>query len=69
MCTGAMQHARIAKLVYGALDAKTGACGSVVNLMAEPKLNHHAEVVGGVLAQACGALLTDFFRARRTAKQ
>jgi tRNA(adenine34) deaminase len=65
MCAGAMQHARIAKLVYGATDAKTGACGSVVNLMNEPKLNHHCEVVGGVLAAECGAVLTDFFKQRR----
>lgn len=65
MCTGAIQHARIARLVFGASDQKTGACGSVLNLMAETKLNHHAEVTGGVLAQACGAVLTDFFTKRR----
>lgn len=65
MCTGAIQHARIAKLVYGANDPKTGACGSVVDLMAEPKLNHHTEIMGGVLAQECGALLSAFFSARR----
>ena len=65
MCSGAMQHARIAKLVYGASDPKTGACGSVINLMAEPKLNHHTEVVGGVLAEECGAVLTEFFKQRR----
>lgn len=65
MCSGAMQHARIAKLVYGASDPKTGACGSVVNLMTEPKLNHHTEVIGGILAVECGALLSDFFRQRR----
>ncbi len=65
MCSGAMQHARIAKLVYGASDPKTGACGSVVNLMAEPKLNHHTEVIGGILAVECGAVLSDFFRQRR----
>jgi len=65
MCTGAIQHARIAKLVYGASDPKTGACGSVVDLMAEPKLNHHTEIKGGVLAQECGALLSAFFSARR----
>lgn len=65
MCAGAIQHARIAKLVYGASDSKTGACGSVVNLMAEPKLNHHCEVVSGVLAAECGAVLTDFFKQRR----
>ena len=65
MCSGAVQHARIAKLVYGASDPKTGACGSVINLMAEPKLNHHTEVVGGVLAEECGAVLTEFFKQRR----
>ena len=66
MCSGAMQHARIEKLVYGASDPKTGACGSVVNLMGEPKLNHHTEVVGGVLAEECGAVLTAFFKQRRS---
>ena len=65
MCSGAMQHARIARLVYGASDPKTGACGSVVNLMSEPKLNHHTEVLGGVLAEQCGAILTAFFKQRR----
>ncbi|PPD17266.1 MAG: tRNA adenosine(34) deaminase TadA [Methylotenera sp.] len=65
MCSGAMQHARIAKLVYGASDSKTGACGSVVNLMTEPKLNHHTVVIGGILAVECGAVLSDFFRQRR----
>ena len=70
MCSGAMQHARIAKLVYGASDPKTGACGSVINLMAEPKLNHHCEVVGGILAEECGAVLSEFFKQRRlTSKQ
>lgn len=65
MCSGAMQHARIAKLVYGASDPKTGTCGSVVNLMAEPKLNHHCEVLGGVMADECGAILSGFFKQRR----
>ncbi len=69
MCTGAIQHARIARLVYGANDPKTGACGSVVNLMAEAKLNHHAEMTSGVLATECGSVLTDFFRLRRLKKQ
>ena len=68
MCCGAMQHARIAQLIYGASDPKTGACGSVVNLMAEPKLNHHTKVIGGVLAVECGAVLTTFFKQRRLAK-
>ena len=66
MCSGAMQPARIEKLVYGASDPKTGACGSVINLMAEPKLNHHTEVVSGVLAEECGAVLTAFFKQRRS---
>jgi tRNA(adenine34) deaminase len=65
MCSGAIQHARIARLVYGANDPKTGCCGSVIDLMAEAKLNHHCEVKGGVLAEACGKLLSDFFAARR----
>ena len=66
MCSGAMQHARIAKLVYGASDPKTGACGSVIDLMSEQKLNHHTEVVGGVMAEECGAVLTEFFKQRRS---
>lgn len=69
MCTGAVQHARIARLVFGASDPKTGACGSVINLMAEPKLNHHTEVTGGIMAQECGGLLSGFFASRRKAKQ
>lgn len=65
MCTGAIQHARIARLVYGASDPKTGACGSVVNLMDEPQLNHHTQVTGGVMADECGSLLSQFFVERR----
>ena len=65
MCSGAMQHARIAKLIYGASDPKTGACGSVVNLMNEPRLNHHTAVLGGVLAEECGSVLSAFFKQRR----
>lgn len=65
MCAGAMMHARISRIVFGARDPKTGACGSVVDLFAEERLNHHAEVVGGVLAEECGALLSGFFAARR----
>ena len=67
MCAGAIQHARIARLVFGARDPKTGACGSVIDLFAEVLLNHHTSVEGGVLAQECGDLLTGFFRGRRTA--
>ncbi|HEY3300278.1 MAG TPA: tRNA adenosine(34) deaminase TadA [Methylophilaceae bacterium] len=65
MCSGAIQHARIARLVYGANDHKTGACGSVINLMSEPKLNHHAQLENGVLATECGAILTKFFAEKR----
>lgn len=65
MCTGAIQHARIAQLVYGAHDPKTGACGSVVNLMTEDKLNHHTAVIAGVLAEPCGDMLSQFFKRRR----
>ncbi|OAM52657.1 tRNA-specific adenosine deaminase [Methylovorus sp. MM2] len=65
MCSGAIQHARISRLVYGANDPKTGACGSVVDLMAEDRLNHHTEVVSGILAEECGAMLTRFFAQRR----
>lgn len=65
MCSGAIQHARIARLVYGANDPKTGACGSVINLMSEPKLNHHAQLEGGVLATECGSILTKFFAEKR----
>lgn len=65
MCAGAVIHARIAQLVFGARDPKTGACGSVVNLFAESRLNHHTEVTGGMMAESCGALLRSFFAARR----
>ena len=65
MCAGALMHARLARLVFGARDAKTGACGSVVNILAEPRLNHHTRVTGGVRASECGALLTRFFAQRR----
>jgi tRNA(adenine34) deaminase len=65
MCVGALVHARIARIVYGAADPKTGACGSVFDLAASAKLNHRIEVTGGVLAEECGALLKQFFVARR----
>jgi tRNA(adenine34) deaminase len=67
MCAGAMLHARLKKVIFGAYDPKTGACGSVLNLFAEPKLNHQTAVEGGVLADECGALLKGFFAARRAA--
>ena len=65
MCAGAIMHARISRLVYGASDPKTGACGSVVDLFADERLNHHTEVTGGVLAAEAGKQLSDFFAARR----
>ena len=65
MCIGAILHARIARVVFGAPDPKTGAAGSVINLFAEPRLNHHASVEGGVLGEECGELLRSFFAARR----
>jgi tRNA(adenine34) deaminase len=65
MCAGAMMHARIARVVFGASDPKTGACGSVIDLFAEPRLNHHARLVRGVRADECAALLSEFFAARR----
>ena len=67
MCAGAIMHARIERLVFGAPDPKTGACGSVVDLFAEPRLNHHTTVEGGLLASECGELLSEFFRSRRAA--
>ncbi len=65
MCAGAILHARIARLVYAAPDPKAGACGSVLCVLNHPQLNHRVEIVSGLLAEECGALLTAFFRARR----
>jgi tRNA(adenine34) deaminase len=65
MCVGAMFHARISRVVFGARDPKTGAAGSVFNLFNETRLNHHARIHGGVLAEECGKVLSDFFAARR----
>lgn len=68
MCAGAILHARIARVVYGARDPKTGVHGSVVDLFAVERLNHHTDIEGGVLADECGALLSAFFAARRRAR-
>ena len=65
MCAGAIIHARLARLVYGAADPKTGACGSVIDLFGEARLNHHTRVTGGVLATESAMLLSQFFAARR----
>lgn len=65
MCSGAMLHARLARVVYGAADPKTGAAGSVVDLFGQPSLNHQTEVTSGVQADACAALLRNFFQRRR----
>ena len=65
MCAGAIMHARITRVVYGASDPKTGVCGSVVDAFAERRLNHHTKVTGGVLAEECGTILSNFFAMRR----
>ena len=65
MCAGAMVHARIKRLVYGAADPKTGAAGSVFDLVRADRLNHQLDVDGGVMKKECGELLKDFFRKRR----
>ena len=69
MCAGAMVHARVARLVYGAPDPQAGSAGSVFNLLQAPTLNHRADIQGGVLADACGERLRAFFRARRRADE
>jgi tRNA(adenine34) deaminase len=67
MCSGAMMHARLARVVYAATDPKTGACGSVLNLFEQEQLNHHTDVVGGVLADEASSMLKAFFAERRNA--
>ncbi|WP_419095656.1 tRNA adenosine(34) deaminase TadA [Curvibacter soli] len=69
MCAGAMLHARLARVVYGAADPRTGAAGSVLDLFAEPRINHHTQVSGGVLAGESAALLAGFFQQRRAAQR
>ena len=65
MCAGAIVLARVARVVYGASDPKAGACGSVLDVLSEPRLNHRPDVARGLLADDCGALLSDFFASRR----
>jgi tRNA(adenine34) deaminase len=65
MCAGAIVLARVARVAYGAADPKAGACGSVLDVLAEPRLNHRPEVVGGLLEPECSELLSDFFASRR----
>lgn len=69
MCAGAIFQARIRRLVYGAPDPKTGACGSVVDLAAQPRLNHHTEVTKGVLEAECARLISSFFQEKRNSKE
>jgi len=66
MCAGAMIHARIARLVFGAPDPKAGSAGSIYNVLTDPRLNHRVEVVSGVREEQCAALLRDFFARRRS---
>ncbi|SNY54645.1 tRNA-adenosine deaminase [Arsukibacterium tuosuense] len=69
MCAGMLVHSRLARLVFGASDYKTGAAGSVMNLVQHPQLNHQLEVTGGVLAEECAARLSAFFQRRRQEKK
>jgi tRNA(adenine34) deaminase len=65
MCSGAMLHARIDRVVYGAPDPKTGAAGSVLDIFASKQINHQTSVEGGIMSEECGQLLRDFFKGRR----
>ena len=69
MCAGAMVHSRIARLVFGARDAKTGAAGSLIDVLHHPGMNHRVEISEGVLAESCSTMLSDFFRWRREEKK
>ena len=65
MCSGAMLHARIGRVVYGAPDPKTGAAGSVLDIFASKQINHQTSIEGGIMSEECGQLLRDFFKGRR----
>ena len=69
MCAGLLIHSRIHRLVFGAADFKTGAVGSLLDLLGDPRMNHHVEVISGVLAQQCGEKLSAFFKMRREQKK
>lgn len=68
MCAGAMVHARVKRLVYGAVDPRAGAAGTIFNITQHAALNHRLDVIGGVMAEECGAVLREFFQAKRVAK-
>ncbi|MCP2230103.1 tRNA adenosine(34) deaminase TadA [Erwinia aphidicola] len=69
MCAGAMVHGRVGRLVFGARDAKTGAAGSLMDVLGHPGMNHQVKIEQGILAEECAALLSDFFRQRRAEKK